>query len=75
MEEPVREELAVSFQCRLVALFVLVLCCSVHAQVQTWIYDFETPGLLPHDATSYVSWESQNGAPTNGSPSPMAGVS
>ncbi|MAB90489.1 MAG: hypothetical protein CMJ90_13665 [Planctomycetes bacterium] len=74
MEELVREEFAVSLQCRMVALFVLPLCCSVHAQVQTWIYDFETPGLLPHDATSYVSWESQNGAPTNGSPSPMARV-
>lgn len=58
----------------MIAFLMLGLVSGAPAQVQTWIYDFETPGLLPHDASSYVSWESQNGAPTNGSPSPMAQV-
>jgi len=53
---------------------VLLACVTLPAQVQTWIYDFETPGLLPHDATARISWESQNGPPTMGTPLPMASV-
>ncbi len=57
---------------------ILAVVCALAGvapgQVQTWIQDFETPGLLPHDASARFAWESQNGAPANGSPSPMANV-
>lgn len=52
----------------------LLLSVALNAQTRSWVFDFETPGLLPHDETVDIAWESQNGPPTGGSPSPLMNV-
>ena len=58
----------------LLLLALIGVSALLPAQVQSWVFDFETAGLLPHDESVNLQFESQNGPPTNGAPLPMAQV-